>query len=283
MKLFIDSADIGEIKAAMESGVVSGVTTNPSLLKKGVEKLLQNATPESLEKYISEILAVAAYGKEVSLEVAKGTAEEMVRQGVRLHAIFSQSVNSTVLAEVIVKVPISPYLGDGDYEGIKAVSFLSKNKIKTNVTLVFSLNQALLAAQAGATYVSPFVGRIDDLLRKKGMREGDKNAYFPSGGISKQNEWGERVPYHDDGIVSGVDLVGKIAAMYQKQGYDTKVLAASIRHPRQVAEVALAGADIATLPKNILDELLRHTLTRNGMHAFEEDCPAVYRDLLRKP
>lgn len=280
MKLFIDSADVDEIKEVMAYGIVSGVTTNPSLLKKSVEKKLKEATVESLESYIRELLAAVGKGKDVSLEVTKGSSESMFKQGILLYEKFNKEHGN-----VVIKVPVSPYLSAGDYEGIKTVAMLSEKNIRTNVTLIFSLNQALLAAEAGATYVSPFVGRIDDVLRKMAGKKDGENEYFPLHGVKKKDKDGIHefiVQMPDEGIFSGMDLVEKIVKMYQAQGRKTRVLAASIRHPRQVAEAASVGAHIATLPRKIFDNLLVHELTEKGMGKFESDCPQVYRDLFNK-
>ena len=209
MKFFIDTANMEEIKAAYELGVLSGVTTNPSLVAK--EKNV------SFHDRLKEITALDF--ESVSGEVISTDAEGMIKEGREL---------AKIAPNITVKVPMTP-------DGMKAVHTFSKEGIKTNVTLVFSANQALLAARAGATYVSPFVGRLDDIG-------------------------------HD-----GLELIDKIADIFAIHGLETEIIAASIRHPQHVTEAALRGAHISTIPYKILMQLFNHPLTDKGIEAFLKD------------
>ncbi|MBP2650777.1 MAG: transaldolase [Firmicutes bacterium] len=208
MKFFLDSANIEEIKSAYELGVIDGVTTNPSLIAK--EK--QNIT-----EVIKKIAALV--DGPISAEVISTEHETMLAEGRELAGLAPN---------IVVKVPLNA-------EGLKTVKRLSIDGIKTNVTLIFSSNQALLAARAGATYVSPFVGRLDDIS-------------------------------HD-----GIQLVKEITDIFAIHGIDTEVIAASIRHPMHVTQSALAGAHIATIPFKILQSLMVHPLTDAGINRFLED------------
>jgi transaldolase len=208
MKFFIDTANTDEIKQAVALGMVDGVTTNPSLVAK------ENKPFEELLKEICEL----ADGP-VSAEVVSLDAEGMVEEGRKLAALHPN---------IVIKVPIIT-------EGLKAVKMFSDEGIKTNVTLVFSSTQALMAAKAGATYVSPFVGRLDDISQP------------------------------------GMDLVSDIMTIYDNYGYDTEVIVASVRSPMHVVESALIGADIATIPFNVIAQLAKHPLTDIGMEKFLAD------------
>lgn len=206
MKFFIDTANMEEIREAYSLGVIAGVTTNPSL----VAKEGNVSFPERLRE-ITELVDGS-----VSAEVIALDAEGMIKEGRELAAIAPN---------ITIKVPMTP-------EGLKAVHTFSKEGIKTNVTLVFSANQALLAARAGATYVSPFLGRLDDIG-------------------------------HD-----GLDLISTIAEIFAIHGLETEIIAASIRHPHHVTEAALRGAHIATVPSKVLMQLFKHPLTDKGIEAF---------------
>ena len=208
MQIFIDSADITEIKDAAAMGVIDGVTTNPSLVAKAGRPLPQ------VIRDICEIV-----DGPISAEVTATDAEGIVREGKELAKIHPN---------VVVKVPLIA-------EGIRAVRILSEQGIRTNVTLCFSAPQALLAAKAGATYISPFIGRIDDV-----------------GG-------------------DGIELIGQICTIYNNYGYETEVLAASIRHPVHLVRCAEMGADIATLPHSVILQLLKHPLTDIGLARFLAD------------
>lgn len=212
MQIFLDTANIDEIRQAAEWGVISGVTTNPSLIAR---------EGRDFRQVVKEICAIV--DGPISAEVISLKAEEMVREAEKLAAIHPN---------VVIKIPMTP-------EGIKATGILSKKGIRTNVTLVFSANQALLAAIAGATYVSPFVGRLDDIG-------------------------------HD-----GMEVVRQTVEIYENYLFDTQIIAASIRHPRHVLEAALAGAHIATVPFAVLKQMFAHPLTDVGIKKFLEDWAKV--------
>ena len=267
MKIFIDSAQIEEIEKALSLGIIDGITTNPSLLKKAAE----SHKGMKIDQYIDKILKVAGK-KPVSLEVRGGTAEEMVSQGLALYKRFSKKTNN-----VYIKIPIDPTMNQELHgEGIKAISILSKKKIKINTTLIFTPEQALLAAKAGAKFVSPFAGRIDDKLRTDNGVPFEKTDYYPSFGWNDNGHI-----WNDEGIISGVDLVSQIVQIFKQHNIKTEVLAASIRNPRQFRECALAGAHIATLPPKVIEQLASHPKTVEGMQKFTADIPKEYDKLLQ--
>jgi transaldolase len=208
MQFFIDTANLGEIKAAMDMGLVDGVTTNPSLMSKEASDWREIAV---------EICRLVP--GPVSLEVIALDAEGMVREAKDLMQFGPN---------VVVKVPMTA-------EGLKAVRILKSMNIETNVTLVFSANQALLAAKAGAAYVSPFVGRLDDVGQ------------------------------------DGMELVHQTLGIYSNYGFTTKIIVASVRSPMHVLDAAMAGAHIATVPYKILTQLMAHPLTDKGIEAFLKD------------
>ena len=208
MKFFIDTANIEEIKKAVDMGMVDGVTTNPSLIAREKKPFVE---------IIKEICKVV--DGPISAEVIALDAEGMVREGRELAAIH---------ANIVIKIPMTT-------EGLKAVKQLADEKIKTNVTLVFSASQALMAAKAGASYASPFVGRLDDISQ------------------------------------NGMDLVSDIMNIYDNYGYATEVIVASIRNPIHVVDAALLGAHIATIPFKVIAQLARHPLTDLGMEQFLAD------------
>ena len=209
MKFFIDTADIDEIKEANDLGVLDGVTTNPSLCAKiGVK---------DFESHIAKICEIV--DGDVSAEVVSTTYDEMVIEGRHIAAIADN---------VVVKIPLIK-------DGIKAIKTFSEEGIKTNCTLCFSSTQALIAAKAGATYISPFLGRLDDIS------------------------------------TDGMQLIKDIVQIYLTYGYATEVLAASIRHPMHVVECAKAGADVATMPLSVIMGLLKHPLTDSGLARFLKD------------
>lgn len=272
MKLFIDSADIEEIRQAKAWSMLDGVTTNPTLLKKAVEKLQKQKKKIDIEKYIKQLLK-AAKGKPVSLEVVGTDFEEMVREGRKLYTMFNP-----VAHNVYIKIPVNPCLGNEcshEADGIRAIKELTHEGIPINCTLVFTPEQALLAARAGARIVSPFVGREDDYIRELNRVQFKKEAYFPAEGMKQLKKWKD-----DDGIVSGVELIKECKALFVAQGVKRcEILAASIRNQRQFREVALAGADIATLPLSVMQKLLEHEKTREGMWQFTRDAPREYAKL----
>ncbi|ALC88683.1 transaldolase [Bacillus sp. FJAT-18017] len=209
MKFFIDTANMDEIREAYSLGLLSGVTTNPSLVakEKGV----------SFEDRLKEITELVPGS--VSAEVIALDAEGMVKEGREL---------AKIAPNITIKVPMTP-------EGLKAVHTFSQEGIKTNVTLIFNANQALLAARAGASYVSPFLGRLDDIGQ------------------------------------NGLDLISTIAEIFAVHGLETEIIAASIRHPMHVTEAALRGAHIATIPYKVLMQIFHHPLTDKGIEAFLKD------------
>ncbi len=271
MKIFIDSADVEEIQQAYRWGVVDGVTTNPSLLKKAVDRRVSEGTKLDMKGYVAQILETSK-GNPVSLEVTERSAEGMIAQGKKLYEMFNP-----IAGNVNIKIPVNPTLTDdeeGHFDGIKAIRALSSEDIPVNCTLVFTPEQALLAAKAGATYVSPFAGRIDDLLRKNAGMKFEKADYFAAEGHEKDGK-----VLSDDGIVSGIDLVRQCVDVLDYYGFETEVLAASLRNPRQVREAALVGADISTLPFAVIQDMLKHTKTFEGMKNFMNDIVQEYADL----
>jgi transaldolase len=208
MKIFIDSADIAEIKEAVAMGVVDGCTTNPSLLAK-VGRKIETAIPE-----ICEVV-----DGPVSAEVVAVDYEAILKEGRALAKLHKN---------VVVKVPLIQ-------EGLKAVKTFTKEGIKTNVTLCFSPTQAMLAAKAGATYISPFIGRLDDASHE------------------------------------GMELIEQIVTIYNNYDFQTEVLTASVRHPLHVVQAALVGSHCATLPFSVIKQLLKHPLTEIGLAKFLED------------
>ena len=212
MKIFLDTANIEQIREAASLGVVDGVTTNPTLISREEGKF------EDVVRQICEIV-----DGPVSAEVVSLDCEGMVEEAKKLVQIHEN---------VVIKIPMTR-------EGIKALSQLRDLGIRTNCTLVFSSNQALLAAKAGATYVSPFIGRLDDAGH------------------------------------TGMDLIREIMDIYENYAFDTEVIVASARHPQHVVESALAGADIITIPIGVFDKLFKHVLTDRGIESFLADWEKV--------
>lgn len=295
MKIFIDTADIDEIREACSWGIVDGATTNPTLIKQAVDK---RGGKISMEDYIKEV-AKAVPGP-VSLEVIALKADEMVEQARLLYSRFSP------YGEVVVKIPVNPSMGGDnlDFDGLKAIRRLSQEKIPTNATLVMTSEQALLAAKAGATYVSPFAGRIDDYIRVKLGADFKKDDYFDHCLLRKivgeklreelknrKNQISELytdnslrqlfTTSQDNGVFSGVDLVRSIMTIYRNYDYKTQVIAASIRNARQVREVAEHGVHIATLPFYVIKEMIQHPKTLEGIRRFTEDVVDSYRQVFQ--
>ena len=215
MKFFIDTANVEDIKKANDMGVICGVTTNPSLIAK---------EGRDFNEVIKEITSIV--DGQISGEVKATTvdAEGMIREGREIAAIHPN---------MVVKIPMT-------VEGLKAVKVLSAEGIKTNVTLIFTANQALLAAEA--SYVSPFLGRLDDINQP------------------------------------GIELVRTIAEIFSIYGYETEIIAASVRNPIHVTDCALAGADIATVPYKVIEQMTKHPLTDQGIEKFQADYKAVFRE-----
>lgn len=208
MKFFLDTANINDIKDIYDLGIISGVTTNPSLIAKEKRDLKETI------KEISDIVDGPISGEVISLDY-----EGMIKEGEELASIHSN---------IVVKIPMTR-------DGLKAVSYLSKNNIKTNVTLIFSSTQALLAARAGATYVSPFLGRLDDIG------------------------------------FNGLNLIKEIKDIFKVHDIKTEIIAASVRNPIHIVESAKLGADIATIPPTVVDNLIKHPLTDIGIEKFVKD------------
>ena len=215
MKLFVDTANVDEIRQANDMGVICGVTTNPSLIAK---------EGRDFKEVIKEITSIVDGPISGEVKATTTDAEGMIKEGREIAAIHPN---------MVVKIPMT-------VEGLKAVKVLSAEGIKTNVTLIFTANQALLAARAGATYVSPFLGRLDDISTR------------------------------------GTDLIAEIAEMFAVAGIETEIIAASVRNPMHVTECALAGADIATVPYKVIEQMTHHPLTDQGIAKFQADYKAVF-------
>jgi transaldolase len=213
MKFFIDTANPGEIRKAYEMGVIDGVTTNPTLVSK------ENRDFLPLIREICEII----HGLPISLEALSLKTEEMIEEARNLAEMGDN---------IVVKIPMT-------VEGLKAIKVLVAEGIKTNTTLVFSPTQALLAAKAGTTYVSPFIGRLDDVSQ------------------------------------TGMDLVAQIVTIFRNYGFGSKVIVSSIRHPIHVLEAAIIGADVATIPYKVIEQLAQHPLTDIGIEKFLADWKKV--------
>jgi len=271
MKIFIDSADVDEIQQAYKWGVIDGVTTNPSLIKKAVDRRVGDGKKLDMKGYVAQILEMSK-GNPVSLEVTERSAEGMIAQGKKLFEMFNP-----IAQNVNIKIPVNPALTDDEeshFDGIKAIRSLAGDNIPVNCTLVFTPEQALLAAKAGATFVSPFAGRVDDLLRKNAGMSFEKSDYYPAEGHDTDGGL-----LHDDGVLSGIDLVRQCVDVLDYYGFETEVLAASLRNPRQVREAALVGADIATLPFTVIQGMLKHVKTFEGMNSFMNDIVPEYAEL----
>ncbi|WP_178042285.1 fructose-6-phosphate aldolase [Frisingicoccus sp.] len=215
MKFFIDTAKVEDIKKANDMGVICGVTTNPSLIAK---------EGRVFEEVIAEIASIVDGPISGEVKATTTDAEGMIAEGRAIAAIHPN---------MVVKIPMTA-------EGLKACKVLSSEGIKTNVTLVFTANQALLAARAGAAYVSPFLGRLDDIS------------------------------------TPGIDLIRTISEIFAVAGIETEIIAASVRHPIHVTDCALAGADIATVPYNVIEQMIKHPLTDQGIEKFQADYKAVF-------
>lgn len=213
MKFFIDTANLADIREAMDMGILDGVTTNPSLMaKEGI------TGKDNVMRHYQAICDIVEDG-DVSAEVIGTTFDEMIREGEEL---------ADLNENIVVKIPMIR-------DGVKAIKYFSDKGIRTNCTLVFSAGQALLAAKAGASYVSPFVGRLDDIS------------------------------------FDGMDLIEQIVTIYTNYGFDTEVLAASVRHPLHIVQCAEIGADVVTTPLSVIKALLNHPLTDSGLAKFLAD------------
>ncbi|MEI0526631.1 fructose-6-phosphate aldolase [Brachyspira murdochii] len=215
MKFFIDTANVDEIRKANDMGVICGVTTNPSLIAK---------EGRDFKKTIEEITTIVDGPISGEVKATTEKAEDMIIEAREIAKIHKN---------MVVKIPMT-------VEGLKAVKVLSKEGIKTNVTLIFSANQALLAARAGAAYVSPFIGRLDDIS------------------------------------MDGLELIRTISDIFATHAIETEIISASVRHPIHVTECALAGADIATVPYSVIVQMTKHPLTDQGIEKFKKDYEAVF-------
>ena len=215
MRFLIDTANVDDIRKANDMGVICGVTTNPSLIAK---------EGRDFNEVIKEITSIVDGPISGEVKATTTDAEGMIKEGREIAAIHPN---------MVVKIPMT-------VEGLKATKVLSSEGIKTNVTLIFTANQALLAARAGATYVSPFLGRLDDISQP------------------------------------GIDLIETIAEMFSVAGLDTQIIAASVRNPIHVTDCALAGADIATVPYKVIEQMTKHPLTDQGIAKFQADYKAVF-------
>ena len=278
MKIFLDTATLEDIKEAVSWGIIDGVTTNPSLIKKAVVSLRDSPKEMDMESYIKNILAIVGRMCPVSLEVAGLGADEMVAQGTLIYEKFNQ-----VAGNVVIKIPVCTKNTRGEgttFDGIMAIKRLDEERIPTNATLVFTPEQALLAAKAGAHYVSPFAGRVDDRIRKSAGMQFEKSDYFPDYGIADASS--PDTALKDHGLVSGVDLVAQIVEIFMQYEVESEVIAASIRNPVQVREVALAGAHIVTLPFGVLNSMIQHPGTADGIDAFTHDLVDEYLEVFSK-
>ena len=215
MKFFIDTANVEEIKKANDMGIICGVTTNPSLIAK---------EGRDFNEVIKEIASIVDGSISGEVKATTILAEDMIKEGREIAAIHPN---------MVVKIPMTA-------EGLKAVKVLSKEGIKTNVTLIFNATQALFAAKAGATYVSPFLGRLDDIA------------------------------------TPGIDLIRSISEIFAVQNIDTEIICASVRNPIHIVDCALAGAHIATVPYKVIEQSLKHPLTDIGIEKFKKDYMAVF-------
>ena len=274
MQIYIDSADVDQIQEAISWGIVDGITTNPSLIKAAAAKHVGSGGPAALDRYIRRMLEVAGEERPVSLEVIGPSKADMLRQGLHLFETYQP-----VAENVVIKVPVNPSVDAADgtrYAGLEVIRELADDGIPVNVTLIFTPEQALLAAKAGARYVSPFAGRIDDQLRRNGGLTYGKLDYFPAAGLPASNG---APALHDHGIVSGVHLVEQIVEILQNFDFECEVLAASIRNPRQARECALVGSDIATIPFELIRAMIDHPQTAQGMKTFLDDVVPEYQNL----
>jgi transaldolase len=275
MKIFIDSAKLSEIEEAYSAGFLDGVTTNPSLIKQAVFDLKDKGENIDIAEYIEKILRTAK-GTPVSLEVTEYTHDKMVEQAKRVFNRFNPVANN-----VNIKIPVNPYyegaqVSVGPFEGLQTIKALSEAGIPVNCTLIFTPEQALLAAKAGAAYVSPFAGRVDDYIRSQHDISFKKPDYYPMEG-----EWRDEKLFEDNGIVSGIDLCSQIAEIFKIYDLKTEIIAASIRNARQAREAALLGAHIATLPLYVIKDLVSHYKTQEGMKSFLRDTIPEYVEVLK--
>ncbi len=296
MKLFIDSADLKEIRLACSWGIIDGATTNPSLIKTAVDA---SGGAVTMKDYIAEILETVP--GPVSLEVIALEAKAMVEQARTLYTTFNS------YGDVAIKIPINTSMAEGLnlFDGLQAIKQLSEEHIPVNTTLIMTPEQALLAAKAGTTYVSPFMGRIDDHIRanlglKRGVDYQRGDYYDPApvqqvvvqqvatqvrGGNSVAQLYQQKglkellAVAHDNGVYSGLDLVQRTLQIFRAYDYGVEVIAASIRNTRQVRELAELGVHIATIPFSVLKDMIQHPKTLEGLKSFTADVVPSYAQL----
>jgi len=250
MNIFIDTADLAEIREACSWGVVDGLTTNPSLIRKAVDARQE----EDLEipKYIEDICRLV-HGP-VSLEVISLDADAMVSEAIALYERFNPPNQN-----VVIKIPVNTNNetdGAPDFEGLKAIRRLAELAIPVNATLIMTPEQALLSAKAGARYVSPFMGRVDDFERSSAGTQADGPT-----------------------VLAGVKLLEEIAQIFQAYSFECSIIAASVRHIQHIRAAELAGVQIATIPFAILREMVRHPKTVEGVKRFSDDVVPQYASL----
>ena len=263
-RVFCDSAVKADIEPLLRAGLIHGITTNPTLLKKAGAKSWKEA------KAIMKDLCAMLNPLPVSLELTELTEEKMVKQATELGALGKNA---------IIKVPMGGYPavveGGDPFTGLKVIRRLWEKGIKTNVTLIFNTTQALWAANAGATYISPFLGRVPDYMSKHddASKPAGNSLYWMGEGDKKYAN-SEYVAMGGEARDAGARLIFEIAHVYANYGITTEILAASIRNPVQLTEVLLAGADILTVPANVLATVADHPLSDAGMVGFLEDSKA---------
>ncbi|MGB9694857.1 MAG: transaldolase family protein [Caldisericaceae bacterium] len=274
MKIFIDSANIEEIEEAISWGIVDGVTTNPSLIKKAANYFIERGKVISMEEYLKQLVKVSGPKRPVSLEVIHTDFEGIVSDAKKLFEKFNP-----VAQNVVIKVPVNPSVQKGglnDFDGLKAIAVLSHEGIPVNATLIMNPTQAILAAKAGAFYVSPFAGRVDDYIRESAGIEFKKEDYYPEGGLEYEDS-----VLMDEGIVSGVHLVETIKVIFEHYSLKAEVIAASVRNVRQVYELAETGTEIATIPFSVIKRMVVHEKTYEGMRNFVKDTIVDYSELFK--
>jgi len=303
MKIFIDTAKLYEIKEALKWGIVDGVTTNPSLIKVAVEAIKKTGKKIDMEEYIKEICYLVGKNGSVSLEVLSLKSEKIMEEAQILFKKFNPIANN-----VAIKIPIDTFVNGnkiGHYEGLKAISMLSGMNIPINVTLIMTPEQALLAAKAGARYVSPFMARVDNRVREqldinympedyydselekeiasfkfKKYLENNHNKSIAN--LYEDKNIKDIVSSNSDtGVYGGLDLVEQIVKIFDNYNFRTEVLAASVRNKTQFREVAKVGADVITIPFFLFEEILQHPRTEIGLRTFCENIVEEYRELLK--
>ena len=296
MKIFVDSADLDEIAGAVNTGIVDGVTTNPSLVAASLRKQREKGKAMTEHDLMMQILLMAGRERPVSIEVVGFSPEEADRyESIRIDAerMITEALRKFDLyngiGNAVIKIPINPAYNEEQrgvfQEGLEAIRSLAEQGIPVNTTLIFNPLQAVAAAQAGATYVSPFAGRVDDWLAKEaGLQGRAKIDYYPREGVPSQS--GRVVDLA--GVVSGTDLVDQTVRIFRNYELDggCEVLAASLRNQRQFQEMMVVGAHIATVPYDVIKEVVQarvvNPLTFKGMQGFAKDAAAAYKEMQKR-